>query len=387
MEIILLAVVVMLAAQLLFAAWNVRQLPLFEQLGTLTVNHNVPDPAAAAASTLRLSILIPARNEERHIEACLRAIQQCLPSDPSIEIIVLDDRSEDRTASLMEPFMALDSRFRCISGQEPPSGWVGKAYACHQLSQAARGEWFLFIDADARIQPGAIESVLQATSAQRSGLITGFPHQETGSWLEKLVVPMMGFTIACHLPIKLVSASRDARFTAAHGAWIAVHHATYAESGGHAANFGHLVDDVALMRAVKRIGHPATLADVRRLVSMRMYQNATEVWSGYKKNIYAGVGRSGVVLLTMLTLYALLYVLPFVALVGSLFEHSLLIPALTAYLLGVAVKAVADRSQGQSIWLAWFIPFSIGAVIAIGAASWLSAKTGAGYIWKGRSYE
>jgi glycosyltransferase involved in cell wall biosynthesis len=383
MEIVLWSVAALLALQLGFAAWNVRQLPLFGQLGQ-------PSGKWLPEEGVRLSVLIPARNEQGNIIECLQSIQRCLPanqSDKRIEVIILDDRSEDETARLVERFIAKDQRFRFIRGSEPPAGWVGKAYACHQLSMQARGAWYLYVDADARLQEGALETVQQTIAGKPTGFISGFPEQHTGSWLEKLVVPMMGFTIACHLPIRLVSASSDPRFAAAHGGWIAISRATYAAAGGHEANAGQLVDDVALMRAVKRAGHPVVLADVRQQVSMRMYHNASEVWSGYKKNIYAGVGRSGLLLSVVLAFYALLYIVPFMLLLASPLYPALFPSALTGYLLGIAVKAVADRYQGQPWLLALFIPFSIGAVVAIGAASWLSAKSGTGYVWKGRMYE
>ncbi|WP_141504100.1 glycosyltransferase [Paenibacillus luteus] len=383
MEIVLWSVAALLSLQLVFAAWNVRQLPLFGQLGHSS-GKLIPEEG------VQLSVLIPARNEQGNIIECLQSIQRCLPanqSDKRIEVIILDDRSEDETARLVEQFSAEDQRFRLVRGLEKPDGWVGKAYACHQLSMQARGAWYLYVDADTRLRQSALETVLQAISGQAIGFISGFPEQQTGSWLEKLVVPMMGFTIACHLPIRLVSASSDPRFAAAHGGWIAISRATYEAAGGHEANAGQLVDDVALMRAVKRAGHPVVLADVRQQVSMRMYHNASEVWSGYKKNIFAGVGRSGLLLAAVLAIYVLLYLLPFMMLLVSPLYPALLPSALTGYLLGIAVKAVADRSQGQPWLLALFIPFSIGAVVAIGAASWLSAKFGTGYVWKGRMYE
>lgn len=386
MEILLWAIASILLMQVLFAAWNVRQLPAFENLQYDSVyQEELGDFENKTA--VQLSILIPARNEERNIANCLRAIQACLRDEHAVEIIILDDRSQDDTASIVKEFVKRDKRFQFISGSEPPSGWIGKAYACHQLSDAAQGAWFLFVDADATMRAGAIDDVLQAVFAQGKGLLSGFPYQRTGSWLEKLVVPMMGFTIACHLPIRMISASSDPRFSAAHGAWMLISRETYDAAGGHAAHFNHLVDDVALMRAVKRIGHPVVLADVRRQVSMRMYGNASEVWNGYKKNIFSGVGRSGLLLFIVLSAYGLLYVLPIAALVAAIWMPSFLIPALIGYLLGVVVKAVSDRAIGQPAWLAFLIPLSISAVIAIGIASWLSAKVGKGYVWKGRSYE
>ncbi|WP_138752444.1 glycosyltransferase [Paenibacillus sinopodophylli] len=392
MEIVLWTIAALLALQLLFAMWNIRQLPMFARLGSNvhSVSNNTDRMAAKGSNEMPLSILIPARNEEHNIIACLQSIQHALMEDgagENVEVIVLDDRSEDGTARMVELLCKEDSRFKLGRGAEPPVGWVGKAYACHQLAELAKGRWLLFVDADARLLPGAVAAVKHITIARETGMISGFPLQQTESWLEKLIVPMMGFTIACHLPIKLVASTSDARFSAAHGAWIAISRLSYDAAGGHEASRGHLVDDVALMRAVKKVKHPVILADVRQQVTMRMYRNASEVWNGYKKNIYAGVGRSGWLLFAVLASYALLYLLPFAFIFVSIFLPSLFLSALTAYVLGVAVKATADRMQGQSVWLAWLIPFSILATIAIGTASWRSAKAGAGYVWKGRSYE
>ncbi len=388
MEIVFWSIALILAFQLLFALWNVRQLPLFGKPHAAAKPPRLATDVRPNLGAVRMSILIPARNEERHIGACLQAIADSLPAgEEQIEVIVLDDGSSDATAAIARSYAAADGRFRVAAGAEKPEGWVGKAYACHQLARLARGEWLWFIDADARMLPGAIEAMISEMESRPHGLISGFPRQQTGTWLERLVVPMMGFTIACHLPIRLVGGSSDPRFAAAHGGWIGVHRSTYDLAGGHEANRGDLVDDMALMRAVKRAGHPVALTDVREQVTMRMYGSAAEVWAGYTKNMYAGLGRSSRLLFAVLLAYALLYVAPPAALLASWLYPPLALPALTAYLLGVAIKAVADRWQSQPIWLAPFAPLSMLAIIAIGASSWLAAKSGKGYEWKGRSYE
>ena len=380
MDIILWIVVGVLFLQLAFALWNVRELPVLAQ----------PQDKLGGPDTEqrpRLSILIPARNEARNIGACLTSVLEAGPADGSYEVIILDDRSEDDTYRRAVEAIAGDSRVTLIRGEEPPAGWIGKAYACHQLAAAATGSWWLFLDADARMEKGAVEVAWHAAQSQGDGLITGFPRQVTKTWMERLVVPMMGFIIGCHLPIRLVRSSSDARFAAAHGAWMLIDSATYEAIGGHAANRSNLVDDMALAREVKRQGYPVTLADVKPVVHMRMYHDAGEVWHGFRKNMYAGTGRNPILLAAVLGLYACLYVLPFLALLLSPFNSGWLMPAVAAYLLGVAIKFTTDRMQSQPGWLAWFLPASIACMIAIGAASWLSAGRGKGYEWKGRIYQ
>ncbi|MEK3884636.1 glycosyltransferase family 2 protein [Paenibacillus sp. PL2-23] len=369
----------MLAAQLLFVLWNLSQLPKLGRWNTST-------------GSAKLSVLIPARNEEERIGACLQSVSE-EPLD-DMEVLVLDDRSTDGTAELVRRAAEADSRMKLVQGQELPPGWTGKSYACHQLAEAASGDWLLFLDADARLAPGAVASAMAGAARQGKGMITGFPLQRTATWLEKLVVPMMMFTIACHLPIRLVRHSRDARFAAAHGAFVLVHRDSYRKAGGHAANRGHLVDDVQLAKAMKEAGEPLTLADVRGLVSMRMYGNAREVWNGYKKNMFAGLGRSRALLLTVVAAYSAMYLVPPAAalagglslLAGGTDIGVWLLPAIVCWLLGMAVKAVVDVKNGQPIWLSALLPASIAALCAIAIASWWSAGRQGGYEWKGRTY-
>lgn len=101
--------------------------------------------------------------------------------------------------------------------------------------------------------------------------------------MEKLVVPMMLFTILCHLPLRLVSRSRDPRFAAANGAFILIAADSYRRIGGHAAVRSSLLDDMELIRLAKRGGEPARLARIDALASSRMYRGAAEVWTGYRK--------------------------------------------------------------------------------------------------------
>lgn len=277
---------------------------------------------------------------------------------------------------------------KVMAGGELPEGWLGKSYACYQLVNAASGEWLLFLDADIRLKPGALEKALAMAEAQGEGLITGFAYQHTGTWLEKLVVPLMSFTILCHLPIPLVRTSQDPRFIAAHGGFMLIHKDSYKRCGGHEAIRSNIVDDMALARAVKKAGDQVTLADITDEAEMRMYHNASEVWKGYRKNIYAGLGRSPLILLAVLSMYMLLYVFPLGAFIsfsvtGQAEEAAW---ALSASLLGIAIKRVSDASAKQSVWLCLLISVSILCLVAIAISSWWGSRTGQGYEWKGRRY-
>ncbi len=339
-----------------------------------------------------ISILVPARNEERNIGDCLQALLAL--RGRKHEILVLDDHSEDGTANIVSRIAGdPDTGVKLLQGGPLPEGWMGKSHACSQLAQAASGRWLLFVDADVRLGPGALEAAAAEASLQRSGLVSGFPRQETGGWMERLVVSMMMFTILSHLPLRLVSRSDDPRFAAANGAFILVEARSYDRIGGHEAVRESLLDDVDLIRQAKRRGEPVRLARIDRLASMRMYRSPGEVWSGYRKNLFPGLGRSFPLMGFVFLAYALLYLAPPAALLGGLtaWAASGAAPlwlgwAASAAALGMAVKTAVDVSSGLPAWYGIFVPASIVLTILIGLDSARVHYAGSGYEWKGRRY-
>lgn len=375
-----------------FVIWNISKMPKFGHLNRkdkVWIASPWSDHADSHSQMKpSVSILIPARNESHNIEGCLSSILRCDTFNMDVEVLVLDDHSTDGTEAIIRAISDLDKRVRLIHGKELPSGWMGKSFACHQLAQQAEGEWLLFIDADVRLKNNALQDAMLMASQQGEGLITGFPYQKTGSWLEKLVVPMMAFTIGCHLPIPLVQSSKDPRFVAAHGAFMLIHRLSYKASGGHEGIKDGLLDDMQLARAVKGAGHRVTLAAVHEHAEMRMYESTREVWQGYHKNIYEGVGRNGFLLSAVLFLYHFLYVFPMIAslvLLGMGY-WTMALCAIGITLLGMSIKGVIDKASGQSIWLCVLLPISILCLTAIALSSWRSGASGKGYLWKGRWY-
>ncbi|MHA7579312.1 glycosyltransferase family 2 protein [Paenibacillus vandeheii] len=367
-----------LGIQLVFAIWNVSCLPKVRSFNA----------SGWKEKDMLVSVLIPARNEKLHIQGCLESVLASDTTGFRMEVLVLDDRSEDETAALIKAIADRDPRVRLLHGVELPAGWMGKSHACHRLVQEAKGEWFMFVDADVRLEPAAIRQTIAAGCEQGGGLVTGFPYQVTKTWMEKLVVPMMVFTIISHLPIFMIRRSSHPMFVAATGAFLLIHRSSYKASGGHAGIQADLVDDMSLAKAVKRAGHPVMLADVHDVTNTRMYQNGAEVWNGYKKNMYEGMGRKDVLLLGTMLMYTLMYIVPSLGLIIGLLSGNAtsVIYGLVGTVLGIAVKRVSDHAGGQPWWLAFLQPISMACVIAIGIASWQAGRSGKGYVWKGRRY-
>ncbi|WP_170126213.1 glycosyltransferase [Paraliobacillus ryukyuensis] len=369
MDTILILVSCWLLFQLGFVCWNLFVFPRLSQ-------QQVPN----TQTPIRLSVLIPARDEEANIEACLSSVIQ--QTQQPYEIIVLNDHSTDNTKKLIRGLANKHQSIRLVEGKSLPKGWTGKSYACQQLADHASGDWFLFVDADARLEPKAIEQMNPILAKQGAGIVSGFPRQIVGSWLEKLVVPMMMFVILCHLPIYFVKNSKRAMFAAAHGAFITVHQTSYHVIGGHAAIRDSLLDDMSLMKRMKQYGFPATLAKIDRYVYMRMYHTWKDVWFGFQKNIYTGVNRQAIALLLVIAYYLMLYIVPIVL----LFTGANPILVVISYAIAVLTKAIVDYSNGVTLVYSFFLPISVLFVILISFDSFLKSFKKQGYQWKGRSY-
>ncbi|MDO7906499.1 glycosyltransferase [Paenibacillus sp. JX-17] len=397
MEITAYILLALVTVQLLFACWNKHMLPRMGEplkpvrlLGFRQPNRVRGGRVSSKRNSqaLLLSVLIPARNESVHIEKCLEHVLACRHEGWELEILVLDDRSEDDTADIVKRIAAHDPRVRLLRGQNPPDGWLGKSFACHQLAGQARGTWWLFLDADVRLGGGALEAAVRTAASQQNGLISGFPRQIVSTWAERLAVPMMFFTIISHLPIALIRRTKSPMFAAAMGAFMMIHRDTYKAAGGHEAIRQSIVDDMELSRAVKAAGHPFALVDLHKDVFMRMYSNAEEVWNGYRKNMFEGVGRHVLLLLFVLLLYMVMYVIPPLLALTAWFtgHHEAALVALAATLAGMGVKRAADAAGGQPAWMALLQPLSILYITGIGISSWYASASGQGYEWKGRRY-
>jgi len=260
-------------------------------------------PGNSSARTPRVSVLVPARNEAPRIRACLESLIE--QNYPALEIIVLDDESRDATAEIVRAVgfsSDPESNRLLLSGAPLPAGWTGKSWACHQLAEAARGEYLLFTDADTVHHPEAISSAMEAAQRLRADLLTLWPHQTTVTFTEKLIIPLLFVVAGSYLPHwLLIWAQRApwlaralgpqllARCSTASGQFLLFRRDRYVALGGHRTVSEHLVEDIALAREVgKRIpeGWRLLTCDGTRLVHCRMYTSAGEIWEGFTKNLW-----------------------------------------------------------------------------------------------------
>ena len=366
-------VTVALAVLLAIAATNYRSFPRLRP-------QSPPRDAAPPA----VSVLIPARNEASIIGATLEAL--LAQQYPNLEILVLDDRSDDGTADVVAAVARRHPQVRLLCGCDLPPGWTGKNWACSQLGAAARGDLLVFTDADVRWQPGALCSLVAAADTLDADLLTVWPTQITQSWGERLTVPLMAQAVLAYLPVRLAHDFYHPLAAAANGQCMAFRRPAYIAIGGHAAVRGAIVEDVQLAQRIKAAGLHLRMADGAGLVQCRMYASGRAAIDGYTKNILAGhSNRLGLLALSTLFHWSL-FLLPWVwltagwawALPGWPGWPLLLVAA------GVTVRGLTAYATRQRVGDALLLPISVLIFTFIAArAVWWREHYG-GVLWKGR---
>lgn len=341
--------------------------------------------ASATADMGSVSIMIPARNEAAVIAETVRHL---LAQDyPNYELILLDDNSTDGTSEIAQSVAQSDVRFRIIQGAPLPQGWNGKNWACHQLSQAATGEWLIFTDADVTWQPNALRAVLTQATQTRADLLTVWATQRTVTWGERLVVPLMAFVILGYLPHWAVNRLRSPAFAAANGQCMVFRAQSYHTIGGHQAVRAQIVEDITLAKRIKSGGYLLRMTDGAGLVTCRMYENWLMVRNGYAKNIIAGYGGSLWGLLAGTLFHWLVFLFPFAWLVASLQTQNTLhiLWALSLISLGVFVRMLTAITTKQRPQDALLLPVSVLLMTLIAAQAVYWRFKHGGVIWKDRA--
>jgi chlorobactene glucosyltransferase len=235
-----------------------------------------------------VSILVPARNEEKNIEKCLRSL---LAQDyPFFEIIVLDDQSTDNTPIILQQLAGSQPKLKVIPGSPSPAVQPGKNWACVQLAKKAQGELLFFTDADTVHQPRSLRSIVTAMLGEQADLMTGFPRQEMRSWGERLLVPFFSWANLCFNPLWLAYRLRLPLLSNAVGQMMLFQRDAYHAIGGHEDVGASIVDDLTLARKIKAGGLSWRVVNITDLVTTRMYFSSREAFDGFKRNYFAAFG-------------------------------------------------------------------------------------------------
>ncbi|MDP4175051.1 MAG: glycosyltransferase family 2 protein [Bacteroidota bacterium] len=324
-----------------------------------------------------ISLLIPARNEEENIARCLELVSK--QNYNNLEIIVLNDNSDDRTLEIASGFALADSRIRIIHGQPLEKPWLGKNWACHQLSQNASGSLLLFIDADVRLSPDAVHSAALKMKKYDLGMLSVFPGQIMGSIGEYLIVPMMNWLLLSFLPLRKVFTSAGKSFAAANGQFIMMTKEAYAISGGHKAAAAQIVEDMELARKIKMSGLKLMTLLGGNMIRCRMYRNFSDAFTGFSKNFFAGFKIPAFYFIIMLLMMEAAFLYPFLP--------ALYLPEFALLSAMILISRIfISASSGQNILFNILLhPLQMLLVPVIGINS-VFVKRKNKVIWKGRIY-
>jgi len=346
-------------------------------------------PVESAFKTPFVSILVPARNEALNIERCVRSL---LKQDyGSFEILVLDDGSTDATPELLRTLVdESKQRLRVVTGEPLPDGWHGKAWACFQLGRQAKGELFLFTDADTMHASDALRRSVAAIESSHADMLSVTPHQELCSFWEQLVVPLVYFIPMCYLPFRLVRTSKNPAFCFAIGQFMLFRRDFYERINGHAAVKEAIVEDVWLCKSVKKANGRVIVFNGSDVVSCRMYRTRQDIWDGFSKNLFAGLGYSTPGLFVLMMLTVVFYIVPYVFFFQGLFQEMFSVLLfwlpLTQIVIALLCRVIIARVFSQPLSVVFLHLLSQIALLAIACNSFCIIKFGKGAQWKGRSY-
>ncbi|MDX1670799.1 MAG: glycosyltransferase [Balneolaceae bacterium] len=342
-----------------------------------------PDRMEPSGDLPLVSLCVPARNESRSIKRCVDSLLD--QTYPNLEIWVLDDRSTDGTTEILNHLAAQrPADLHVIHGDPKPDGWLGKPWACHQLSRSAGGSILLFADADTVLEKDTVSRVVASLQQENLDMLTVWPKQQLGTFWEKTVVPLVYHALLTLLPARYVY--RDPRwlprplrktfapmFAAACGQFIAFRSHCYQVIGGHSSVQSRVVEDVELARLVKRAGFRMKMYHGEASISCRMYTDGRELEMGFRKNFLAGFNYRVPLFVMMGLLHLLVFIVPLIGapiylaggqyLLGGGFAAALLLIFFQRFLLAIWFNWNSWYGLLHPLGVLWFIKLAVVSLI------------------------
>lgn len=348
------------------------------------------------ATLPKISVCIPARNEEKNIANLLESI--IIQGYSNIEILVLDDQSTDRTNKIVRSLSDDHSNFiQLLSGKPKPEHWLGKPWACHQLALKATGEILLFLDADTILEPGALEKISFTFRNDNLDMAAFWPKQILGTFWEKTVIPLIYYALVTALPAIYVY--RDPKwmppflkkrfrtaFAAANGQCIAIKKNCYHIIGGHEAVKNNIVEDVELAKIVKKHHGKVRMFNGIGTVKCRMYRNNKELYAGLRKNFLAGFQNRLTVFIAAALLHIIVFILPWITIILAVIFGN---PGLF-FLSAASITIILMHRLLLARWFEWNPVYAFTHPIGVLWFQWLGLVkifdhlTGKKSVWKGR---
>ena len=351
----------------------------------------------APAPDTSLTVVIPAFNEAHNIADCLGSVLASAPPCRDWSVVVVDDESTDATVENAIRAGSTASRFRLIKAGPRPADerWVGKNWACSKAVEQVSSDWILFIDADVRLKPDALQRALAQAVDEHADLLSLAPRLSCGCLAEWMVQPIMASLLGLGFPI-LETNNPESPVAFAAGPFMLFKASTYECIGGHRALAAEVVEDLALARAIKAGGYRLSYLLGLDAVDLRMYADLAALWEGWTKNWFIGLDRDPGKAIGAALVVVLMFTAPWLLLPTSLVLLWLQPVLSVAWLWLMALAGLAIVQQLLlRLWTRstfdvpiryWYL-MGVGGLLvgAIGPVSIWRTRTGRGWTWKGRA--
>jgi glycosyltransferase involved in cell wall biosynthesis len=364
-----------LGVALMFQTWrNCRAMPSVLPLQSESPGNPLPTPRK-----LTVALLLPARNEQANIAACIASM---LTQDGADHIVVLDDGSSDDTADIAVRLLSADPRAQFITSDDSlPSGWLGKPWACQRLAQATTADVLVFIDADVVLAPTAVSAATRMLIEHDLAMLCPYPKQETTTRLTRLVQPLLQWSWLTFIPYRYSMSSQPPSMAVGNGQFAVFASDRYWQVDGHRAVANEVVEDVAFARALRSAGMRTAVVDGQHVATCRMYTTNRALVDGYTKSLWQAFGGPAQQIAT-LGLLKFLYLLPPMALASR--DRATRAAAVIAISAAVVGRFLVAHRTGQRVLpdIA-AAPVSIACLVGLTTAS--NYRRARGQLrWKGR---
>ena len=339
-----------------------------------------------------VSVLIPARNEEENIESCINSF--LTQTYKNYEILVLDDNSSDNTYKIVEKLTKkYPNKVRLFSGKPLPTDWRGKSFAMQQLLEHAKGEYYLFTDADTIHTEDSISLMMSNMAFHDADLVSGYIGQKTQTFGEKITIPLIYLLTGLVIPLWMNNRSKLSIFSSAIGQYIGVKASSFKAIGGYEKIKGYTTEDIYLAREMKKAGYKTIFIDAKSAATCRMYTNYDQSVRGISKNIFDFLGKNSIVMCFIIIAIFFFLVLPAPLCIIQLFNMKLYnityVDNLTFALIVNTILSFFSwlmifSTRKLPLYVAFIYPLVHLNLLYIALISWIRSEQGKGYVWKGR---
>ena len=337
----------------------------------------------AANYSVKVSVIIPARNEEKNIGKCLDSL--IVQDYTNYEILVIDDNSTDKTLEIIKEYERKNSNITAHSGKPLKEGWLGKQYACHQLTQIATSEYLIFTDADTVHTKKSISWAITNIIKHNSDLLSAYLYYPIHSVGEALILPGIFLMTSFMLPLWKVPKKNNPNYSFAIGQLLVCRAEAFPSIGGYTRFKNSIVEDISMAKLMKIHGFKTIFIDGKDYVSCRMYTSFLEVCKGFIKNIYSAVNQNILTVIGFMLMEITVIELPLIYLIYKIYTGSsnILLPILPITVF-FTMWIMVLKNRKVPLYIAFLYPILFILLIIISIISTIKTGFGKGADWKGR---